>query len=194
MSWDDDYDWRASQHPLLRKHRWARPTMTTDKAETARKASVENQRATPVQLPAHLFIPAGAQALDIRVAADIAANTTDPSLLMSFTCPKAAVAQFIQYAVYSDGQLAANQEFIPRVDGKRVFPFQGDPNDNFKINLGLSPDLSNAGLIQCQLTLNPGETIEWFIVNRNIVDLAMGVRMVGYIDTSQQRINARAGG
>jgi hypothetical protein len=166
----------------------------SDQTKMARKASVEHQTPTPVQLPHHLFVPAGAESLDIRVAADIGASTLAPTLLMDFQCPKGAVCHFIQYAVFSDGALAANQQFIPRVDGKRAFPYQGDPNDNFKINLGLAPDLSNNSLIQCQLTLNPTEKIEWFVINANLVDVAMGVRMVGYIDYGQQRINARSGG
>ena len=152
-------------------------------------AKVERLETSP-----DLFVPAGAQSLDIRVAADIAAGTVTPTSIMSFTCPIGAMTHFLAYAVFSDGTLAANQEFIPRANGSRAFPYQGDPNDNFKINLGLAPDLSNNSLIECQLTLNPGETIEWFVKNLNAVDVAMGVRMRGYVDYEQKRINARSNG
>lgn len=194
----NDWGWRKHQHPIQREFSREKPfdavTTTANSSDEARKANIEHRRSVPVQLPHHLFIPAGAESLDIRVAADVAANTTTPASLMSFTAPKGAVTHFISYGIFSDGSLAANQEFIPRVDGRRAFPYQGDPNDNFRINLGLAPDLSNTSLIQCQLTLNPDETIEWFVKNLNSVDIAMGVRMVGYIDYEMKRINARSGG
>lgn len=146
-----------------------------------------------VALPDHLFVPPGCEVIDARVAAEVTAGTTN-ELFFSFTCPDAVRAHFIAYSVFSDGTDAANQLFVPRKDGKRVFPYHGDPNDGFKINLGLGPDLSNANLIQCQLSLNPGEKIEWFVTQTSGVDVAMGVRMFGYIDAAKIRNNANAGG
>ena len=193
----NDYKWGGYRHPMNRNiggRKFEQATSVGDGKHVARQESIQPKNPVPVQLPPHLFVPADAQVIDMRRAADIAAGTTDPFLLMSFTCPKGAVAHFTQYAVFSDGALAANQEFIPRSAGARAFPYQGDPNDNFRINLGLAPDLSNNSLIQCQLTINPGEKVEWFVKNTNAVDIAMGVRMVGYIDRDQKRINARSGG
>lgn len=199
MSRDNSYGWRQHQNPIARelrpKSKLADPTLGMSQRQVQNRQSVEDiERPTSISLPSHLFVPPGAESVDIRVAADIAAGTTVPVSIMSFTAPKGSVTHFIQYGVFSDGSLAANQEFIPRVDGRRAFPYQGDPNNNFKIDLGLAPDLSNSSLIQCQLTLNPGETVEWFVKNLNLVDIAMGVRMVGYVDYSQKRTNARSGG
>lgn len=171
----------------------ANPVATTDNPGTERTRGVDKIALPARDLPPHLFIPPGAQALDIRRAANIAGNTTDPFLFMSFTCPQGVYTHFLSYGIFSDGTLAANQEFIPRKNGARVFNYQGDPNDNFKINLGLAPDLSNSSLITTQLTLSPGETIEWFVRNLNVVNVAMGVRMVGYVDSSQKRVAPRTG-
>ena len=193
-----DFNWRGSQDPIDRNYGREKPytavnTITADRAKIE-KQKLDNRNATPVRLPPHLFIPEGAESLDIRRAADIGAGTVTPTLLMSFRSPKNATTHFISYAVYSDGALAANQQFIPRVQGRRVFPYQGDPNNNFRIDLGLAPDLSNNSLISCQLTINPDELFEWYVINTNLVDIAMGVRAVGYIDYLMKRVNSRTGG
>lgn len=194
----NDYGWRGYRHPLDRNYGNQKPfdAVSTVDPLVARqeKQKLDNRQATPVRLPPHLFIPEGAESLDIRVAADIGALTTTPTLLMEFQCPQGAQTHFISYAIFSDGSLAQNQQFIPEVDGRRVFPFQGDPQDNFKINLGLAPDLSNNSLIACQLTMNPGEKLQWKVINTNVIDIAMGVRMVGYVDRSMQRVQGRVGG
>lgn len=194
----NDHDWRKAYQGVSRNYGNQKPfeavgTVNADQL-TKQQQQLDNRLATPVRLPPHLFIPEGAEALDLRRVADIAAGTSTPFKFLEFECPQGATCHFISYAVYSDGNLANLQEFIPRVDGRRVFPFQGDPEDNFKINLGLAPDLSNNSLIQCQLTINPGEKLQWFLVNQSGVDIAMGVRMVGYIDKSMTRVQGRTGG
>jgi hypothetical protein len=194
----NDYGWRNSQQGANRNYGNQKPfeavgTISPDQLAKTNQ-QLDNRTATPVRLPPHLFIPEGAESLDIRRAADIAAGTAAPFKLMEFECPQGATCHFISYAIFSDGGLALNQEFIPRVDDRRVFPFQGDPQNNFKINLGLAPDLSNNSLIQCQLTINPGEKLQWYVLNTNAVDIAMGIRMVGYIDRSMTRVQGRTGG
>ena len=49
-------------------------------------------------------------------------------------------------------------------------------------------------MITCKLTLQPGQTIKWLITNTSGVDTSMGVRMVGYFDTTSQRVQGRFGG
>jgi hypothetical protein len=165
----------------------------TPSEQIAQDRAIKNQVPLKVQFPDHLFVPDGAESLDIRRVANVTDGTVNAEF-MSFTAPQGAKVHFIAYSVYSDGQTAANQEFIPRVDGRRVFAYHGDPNNNFKIDLGLGPDLSNANLITCQLTLNPKEKLTWSLTNNQGVAIAMGVRMVGYLDYTQTRVNARAGG
>lgn len=193
-----DYDWRKAHQGLNRNYGNEKPfeaVGTIDSEQLAKSGQqIDNRLATPVKLPPHLFIPEGAQSLDLRRAADIAAGTSDPFKFIEFECPQGATCHFISYAIFSDGNNATLQEFIPRVDDRRVFPYQGDPQDNFKINLGLAPDLSNNSLIGCQLTLQPGQKLQWYLKNLNAVDIAMGVRMVGYIDRSMTRVTGRTGG
>jgi hypothetical protein len=167
------------------------PTHFSDQAPVNRPGNLI--RPTPVALPPHLFIPDNAQSLDIRRLASVL-DGTENEVFMSFQSPTGSKVQFIGYSIFSDGTLAAVQEFIPRVNGKRVFPYHGDPNNGFRINLGLGPDMSNANVIQCNLTLNPGEILTWSVTNLSGVNIAMGVRMVGYIDYTQTRVNARVGG
>ena len=162
-------------------------------SQAAQSSAMKDSIPQKVQLPEHLFLPPGAESLDIRRLGSIVAGTTN-ARFMSFTAPKGAMVHFLGYSIFSDGTLAASQLFVPRVDGKRVFAYHGDPDDQFKINLGLGPDLFNATLQRGQLTLNPTEEIVWFLSNTAAVDVAMGVRMLGYLDYTQTRVNARAGG
>jgi hypothetical protein len=144
-------------------------------------------------LPRHLFIPDQVTGIDLRKVGTVTAGSVNVSLF-SFTAPRGAVTRFISYGVFSDAALCADTEFLPTVDGSRIFPFHGDPSDNFKICLGLAPDLSNNSLILCQLQLEPGQVLEWFLTNTGAVDTVMGVRMVGYFDVSQIRTAPRFGG
>lgn len=162
------------------------------------KAGPVTQKApTPIELPDNIFIPQNAQSVDVRRVASVAAATVN-AIFMSFICPQGAIAKFTHYSVFSDGTLAANQLFVPQIDGKRVFTYHGDPGvdglGGYQINLGLGPDLSNANLIQTNLSLNPGETFTWKVTNTNAVAIAMGVRLVGYLDYTMKRVNNRFGG
>jgi hypothetical protein len=159
-------------------------------AETQRAA---NAPATNVNFPRHLFIPEGAQSLDFRRVVNLPSPNTDYELFR-FVAPPGAVTRFISYGVFNDGSNGADFNFKPLVDGSRIFPYHGDPSDNFKIYLGLGPDLSNTSLIPCQLYLQPGQVLQWLVTNTCGVDTSMGVRMVGYFDTAQQRVTGRFGG
>lgn len=166
--------------------------VTTDKG-TAAKAAAAETKSTNVNFPKHLFIPEGAQSLDFRRVVNLPSPTTDYELFR-FVAPPGAVTRFISYGVFNDGDNSANYNFKPLVDGSRIFPYHGDPSDNFKIYLGLGPDLSNTSLIPCQLYLQPGQILQWLVTNTSGVDTSMGVRMVGYFDTSQRRVTGRFGG
>jgi len=147
---------------------------------------------TPIELPRHLFIPEGAESIDMRRVYNVPSPTTDLQVL-TFTAPPGAYTKFIAYGVYNDGDAAANYEFKPLVDNIRIFRYHGDPMANFKIDLGLAPDLSNNSLIPCQLTLVPGQILQWLVTNTSGVDTSMGVRMVGYFDTQAIRSTEKFG-
>jgi hypothetical protein len=145
-----------------------------------------------VSLPPHLFIPADAQSIDIRRLANIPPATT--VTLLEFTGRRGTFTKFINYAIFNDALLFDLIEFVPTVNNVRIFPFHGDPQSGFKIGLGLGPDLSNANLIACQLDLQPGDVLRWTFTNNDVVDVAAGVRMMGYVDQSNIRKIGRFGG
>ena len=156
---------------------------TTTPTALGDKIARENQAPNPIDFPRHLFIPEGANSLDFRKAGVVSSGTVKEQLL-SFTAPEGATTRFLQYGIYNDGLLENNIEFTPLVNGNRVLPYHGDPDFNFRLSLGLSADLSYASLIPCQINLTPGQVFQWLVSNTSAVDVVMGVRMVGYFDTS----------
>lgn len=170
-------------------------TKVSDKEDLAKIKARQEIKPTPVELPSHIFpnIPLGSQPLDFRKLCLVAAASVETEF-MSFLAPNGSRTVFQAYAIFSDALDADKTEFIPRVDGVRVFPYHGDPTNNFKINLGLAPDISNNALIPSQLVLEPGQRITWYVTNTDTVDVAMGVRMVGYFDSSARRVTPRFGG
>jgi hypothetical protein len=143
-------------------------------------------------LPPHLFIPADAQSIDIRNLANVPPATTVE--LLRFKAPQGQYVKFINYSIFFDALLFDLINLVPLVDGIRVFPYHGNPQQNYKIGLGTGQDLSNGNLISCQLTLQPGNELVWKFTNNDVVDVAAGVRMVGYLDQSTIRKIDRFGG
>ncbi len=167
---------------------------TQDKADNAAQASRRNM--TPpvrVEFPSHLYIPEGAQNIDLRRLATIPAATVN-DVIMRFKCPAGAITRFIGYAIFNDGALASDFSFLPNVDGARVFPYHGDPLDNYRISLGLAPDFGSNSVIPCQLALMPEQEIVWYVSNASAVAVDMGVRMIGYFDSTQRLTTPSFGG
>lgn len=152
------------------------------------------KEAVEVNFPNHLYIPKGAQSLDLRKVMNIPAGTRDYELF-KYKAPPGAVTRFISYGVYNDGDNGNDYNFKPQLDGNRIFPYHGDPTTfDFKIYLGLGPDLSQVAMIPCQLYVQPGQTVRWLLTNTSTVDTSMGVRMCGYFDSSQLLETGRYGG
>jgi hypothetical protein len=145
-----------------------------------------------VQLPRHLFVPEGAESVDIRRAFSVTAGTSID--ILRFVAPPGARTYFLGYAIFNDALTFANVDFIPTVNGSRILKYHGDPQSNFKIALASTVDLGNNALSPIQLALNPGEVLNWRAVNNETVDVVMAVRMVGYIDSTNTRTNLRFGG
>jgi hypothetical protein len=149
---------------------------------------------TRVDLPRHLYIPQGAESIDLRTVYNVPSPTIDFKIL-EFIAPQGAVTRFINYAIFNDGDAEINYNFKPFVNGNRVLRYHGHPlaDGSYKLALGLAPDLSQNSLVGCQLTLNPGDVLQWLITNASGVDTAMGVRMVGYFDTQSIRVTPKFG-
>lgn len=169
----------------------ANPTMSPN--DVVKREEISYEVPQGVSLPPHLFIPADAQSLDIRTLQNIPASTTNLELL-SFTPNKNDFVKIINYSIFFDALLFALVNMRITVNGSRVFPYHGDPNDNYKIGLGVGSDLSNANLIACQLDLQPGDNLQVMVDNLDTVDVAIGVRFMGYVDKSTIRKIGRFGG
>lgn len=143
-------------------------------------------------LPRHLYRPFNAQSVDIRNLAQIGIN--DTARILEFKCPKSSSVVFIGYGVFSDALLESDIEFLPKVNGKRIFPFHGNPQSNYRISLGLAPDLANSSLIECYLLLRPDDVLTWDIINNSAVAINGGVRMKGYLDAANLQIEQQFGG
>lgn len=163
---------------------------------------MKDDKTSLIEFPRHLYPPAGAKGIDIRRACIFPAGTTN-ELLMKFVCPQGSVAHFISYGLYSDALFFNDIEFIPMVNGSRVFPYHGTPVDipgtngqqqYFKMALGLGANLSNACLVGGELILQPGQSIEWYAKNLGAVETVLGVRMVGYFDASLGVSSSKFGG
>jgi hypothetical protein len=150
-------------------------------------------KAIPIELPRHLYVPEDGVSIDLRKVCKVEAATA-LTLFMSYQVPRGAQAIFIGYGLFNDGLFSTDTEFLPRVDGGRIFPYHGDPSNNYKMSLGLGPDLSNSNLINCYLTLNEGQVLTWYVANAATVDTVMGIRMVGYFSSASRREAPRFGG
>lgn len=165
---------------------------TTTPEELGAKVARENLPGQTVDFPRHLFVPEGSNSLDLRKAGLVTSGTVDAQLL-SFRAPEGAITRFLSYGIFNDGLLESTIQFTPLVDGSRVLPYHGDPDANYRISLALSADLSYSSLIPCQINLNPGQFFQWLVTNTSVIDVVMGVRMIGYFDNSQ-RGNIKIGG
>jgi hypothetical protein len=164
----------------------------TSQADIQKRKDISYTNPTPISLPPHLYIPEDAQSVDLRRLASVTPGTTTD--LIRFTCPPGVMTNFIAYSIFCDALLFALVNFVPKVNGQRVFPFHGDPQANFKIGLGTGTDLSNANTIQCQLYLQPNDVLVWTFTNNDTVDVVAGIRMIGYVDKSTVRKTGRYGG
>jgi len=157
--------------------------------------SVENKLTTPFQ-----NIPKNGESFDIRRLSDTLSGTTD-ELFLNFAPPKGFEAIITGYGIFSDAQFATQTEFIPRVNGSRVFPYHGTPTDltnprklPYRISLGLGPDLTDESLIECSLRVKETDTFTWNLTNSSILTQAMGVRFKGYLRTVNEMHDYKIGG
>lgn len=145
-------------------------------------------------------IPDDGESFDLRRVVSADAGTVNATLL-TFKPPVGQEAIITGYGIYSDAQFAAFTNFIPTLEGRRVFPYHGTPTviDNstvlpYRISLGLAPDLSNESLIECALRVKATQTFKWTITNTSAVPQVMGVRFKGYLRPVSEQRNYKIGG
>lgn len=155
-----------------------------------KRQDISYQQPTSVSLPPNLYIPVDAQSIDISELANVPPATT--VTLLSFKGRKGSMVRFIGYSIFNDALMLDLITLVPKVNGVRVFPLHGNPQFNFKMGLGLGPDMSV--LVPATLDLQPNDLLTWEFTNNDVVDVAAGVRMSGYLDQSTIRKPGRFGG
>lgn len=167
------------------------PNMT--EKDIAKRKNASGDFPVHVTLPKNLFVPEQAQSVDIHKTMAVAAGApTTIQEIFKFICPENKLVWFQQYAIFSNAADLTKVQFIPRVNGTRIFPYQGDPM-TFNINSGLGADLSNQNMIDGQLYLKPGDVLTWTVINTGAA-INVGVRHRGYADTGTIRRSGRFGG
>lgn len=145
-------------------------------------------------------LPKNAESVDIRRVSDTSAGTFE-ALFLKFQPPKGYEAIITGYGIFSDAQFAISTEFIPKINGSRVFTYHGQPRDTnnpfilpYKICLGLGPDLTDVSLIECSLRIKETDVFEWYLTNASAVTQTMGVRFKGYLRSVNEARDYRVGG
>lgn len=144
------------------------------------------------QFPQNMYLPEGAKSIDMRNLFTVDPGATET--LIDYTPSSGGVAVITHFGIFNDGLLASDFDFFPTVNGNRIYPFHGDPLENFRLYLGTAPDLSNDSLHHAPITLQPGQRLLWRVQNRAAVPTDMGVRVVGYFTRIQDRKQVPFGG
>lgn len=167
-------------------------SIVTSTAEEAKAIKQAYDNPVPVLLPRYTTAPEGAETLDMRRIAVLTAGEVFD--LWSFTCPPGTTVVIYGYAMYTDAIANTDLQWLPTLDGRRILAYHGDPADNFKMNLALGIDMSQAALIPCQVFMQPGQVLSWRVSNLSTSQVSMGVRMTGYLDIGQRLTASKVGG
>lgn len=156
----------------------------------AKRQQISDQLPQAVSLPPHLYRPSDTQTIDISSLQNVPAGATQ--ILLEIAGRKGSFIKFLGYAIFNDALNLDLIDLVITVNGARVLPLHGNPQQKFKMGLGLGPDLST--LIPVELDLQPNDVLRWTFTNNDVVDIAAGVRMSGYLDQSTIRKTGRFGG
>lgn len=160
--------------------------------EAARAILNRLAQAVKVSLPENHYSPEGSDQFDIRVAGTLTPGSTET--LMSFKADTSQTVRMIRYGMYTNILQAANVDFYPTLNGSRILKYHGDPNDDFRLNFSVGPDLTENSLIPCDILVRPGEVIAWKVTNRGTVSANIGVRMRGFLVNDSKEGNRGFGG
>jgi hypothetical protein len=179
---------------------WLQASAAQVPGDTRAEQVEAQQDQTPVSFPRHLYPPQGVYTIDMRIN-----RLMDPGEvfdLIDFTPLKLGITSAVyitQYGIFNNGLLESQFSFLPTLNNRRIYPYHGNPLNtlvpgNFLISLGLAPDLSDESLINGYLVMNPPDRLRWTASNMSAVPTAMGVRVVGYVDSNTIRTTQQFGG
>lgn len=155
----------------------------------------------PVAPPRHLEAPEGARTLDLRRYLSVPAGA-DHVDLMAYQCLPGAMTVIYYYSLIFPALLTLpnpDVEWFPTIDEQRVLQYHGSPgiaatpNPATNLNSPTGWDFSSIGLVRCQILMQPNQIFRWKVSNNTAGALVMGVRMVGYVDLTQQLQSVKMG-
>jgi len=162
------------------------------------------QEGVPVTFPEHLYHPLGSESIDIVENCELAISTgverDDLTRLITLSPLRAEEIFIREYAIYTDIEDANDIEFFFKLNGKRILRYHGRPITNevtgtitYKLNFGLSPDVSNDALKMCQILIKPTDELTIDVINRSDkVTAPVAVRLVGHV-LNDNRQSSRLG-
>lgn len=166
--------------------------------ETFEESRWKYEFPVPVIMPRTTYAPEGASTLDLRREMSIpaAANQTE---LMAFVCMAAATTVIYGYSLILTSGPNSGISWYPSIDDQRVLQYHGDPGLEESsspitiLNRPTSFDFSDTGLVRCQILMQPGQIMRWRVSNTTGGAVNVGIRMVGYVDLTQQLLSSKFG-
>lgn|GEM_PF-2198078 len=166
--------------------------------ETFEESRNRYEFAVPVILPRTTYAPEGARTIDFRRVISVPAGAVNVDL-MGYVCLPSATTVVYFYGLILPAGGFPDVEWHPTVDDQRVLQYHGSPGANVSpnpathLNTATGIDFSAPSLARCQLLLQPGQALRWRVTNNTVAPVDMGVRMVGYMDSSQQLLSSKFG-
>ena len=160
---------------------------------------IDLQLPQPVQLPLNYAVPDGAESLNLwRIDTLADATSFVARTVFTFVAPSTGITRIMYYSLYSSVGVGDKRvSFLPRKDGTRVYPYHGDPEENYALfSTGSTAEsMGSNSLMYAPLTLLPGQTLTWSVIVRPQGDPPVplpvgslaGVRLVGYVDQDVER-------
>ncbi len=189
-------DWGPKKPPLPH---WLQATASQAAGERIEAAAAQADP-IPVNFPRHLFPPQGVDTVDMRIDRLMAPGEIFDLITFQPSALGITSAVYItHYAIFNNGLLEADYSFLPTLNKKRIYKYHGNPKNTrspgtFLLSLGLAPDLADYALSNGYLVMNPQDTLNWRATNSSAVATAMGVRVVGYVDSGTIRTTQKYGG
>jgi hypothetical protein len=131
-----------------------------------------------VKIPENIVNPEGSKTVDVYRLQTIGSGLTET--IIEIIASKSETFRFIRYGFFNNKALGIEVEFFPTIDGVRILELHGDPMLDYKLYLALGTDLAESNLIFCDITLLPGQKLEWKAKNNGGAMGEFGVRMRGY--------------
>lgn len=186
----EDDQWRSKKNTIPKP----KQKQSVPKLPESGAGSLMGGKKAAIGLPENFYPPVGAESIDIRRLINVPANQTTELLIMSYTAQTAQAITWYKYGIFTDALDASLIQFFPRINGKRILRYHGDPQNGYALNLSVGPNLNDSNLITTQLYMKPNDVLTWHVVNNDVVVNPMGVRMVGYVDSSLKRKTMSFGG